>query len=96
MSSQQTRSFSRYASGTASAFLAERIRENSNLEIEWRWAAVQVTNINERRYCLERALFINPNNLETRRDLSKLAPELSRAGAPAPMIDAKRVSLLGS
>lgn len=95
MNGQKTRTFTRSTNGTPSAFLAERIRDNSNLELEWLWAAQQVSDLNERRYCLERALTINPNNAETRRTLRKFAPQPTPAEAPAS-VEIKRIPLLGS
>lgn len=56
-----------------SPFLAERIREDSNLEMEWLWAAGKVTDIREQLYCLERALHINPQSGEAQRQLKALA-----------------------
>jgi hypothetical protein len=55
-----------------STFLCERIYENSNYEIEWLWAASQVTVPEETIYCLERALYINANNRETQDKLYRL------------------------
>lgn len=58
-----------------SPFLRDIVREDSNHEMEWLWAANQVTAVQETRYCLERALYINPNNRDTQRALSKLAAQ---------------------
>lgn len=58
-----------------SAFFAERVRDNSNLEMEWLWAASEVTSPEEKRYCLLRALYINPDNRETQRALEVLDRE---------------------
>jgi hypothetical protein len=38
----------------------QAVADNVNLELEWLWLATQVTREEERRYCLERALYINP------------------------------------
>ena len=54
-----------------SAFLREQIQEDSNRERDWLWAASQVTHPEEIRYCLERVLYINPKNHDTRYALSK-------------------------
>lgn len=70
-------------------FLRERIHEDSNVEMDWLWAASEVTAVEEIRYCLERALYINPNNRETLQVLSSLAatpvptPAPSKSLAPA-------------
>src|SRR4051812_6696245 len=55
-----------------SAFLRDQVREDSNRELDWLWAAKQVTTAEEIRYCMERALYINPNNRQTQRALAKL------------------------
>jgi hypothetical protein len=55
-----------------SPFLREQVRENSNHELDWLWAAGQVTATEEIRYCLGRALYINPDNRDTQRSLAKL------------------------
>lgn len=95
MKKQHRPSVPSYAAGTPSAFLAERLREGSNVELDWLWAAEQVTDSGERRYCLERALYINPKNHETRSALSKLiAASMPVGGSTA--VRAKRIPLLGS
>ena len=57
-----------------SPLLRDQIREDSNHELDWLWAAEQVTMLEEIRYCLERALYINPTNHETQHALGKLSP----------------------
>ncbi len=52
-----------------SAFLEKRIQEDSNLEMEWLWAAWQITDRTERRYCLARALYINPDSQPAQQEL---------------------------
>ena len=47
-------------------------REDSNLEMDWLWLATQVTSDGERRYCLQRALAINPESRFARRGLVQL------------------------
>lgn len=54
-----------------STFLRDMVGEDSNHELDWLWAAGQVTAAEEIRYCLERALYVNPNNRDTQRALSK-------------------------
>jgi hypothetical protein len=58
-----------------SAFFAERLQENSNLEMEWLWAAGEVTSPEEKRYCLLRALYINPDNRDTQGALEAMERE---------------------
>jgi hypothetical protein len=55
-----------------SPLLREQLGEDSNCELDWLWAADQVTAAEEIRYCLERALYINPDNHKTQRALSDL------------------------
>ncbi len=45
------------------------LQEDSNVETNWLWAATQVTHSAEYRYCLERALYINPDNDVTQQAL---------------------------
>jgi len=63
-----------------SALLEKMVREDSSHEMDWLWASQQVINPDERRYCLARALYINPDNLETLALLQALTP----AAEPAP------------
>lgn len=51
---------------------AQALREDSNHEIDWLWTAAHLTDADQRRYCLERALAINPRNERARRDLARL------------------------
>jgi hypothetical protein len=52
-----------------SAVLAEMIRDGSNYEHEWLWAAQRVDDLQEKQYCLQRALYINPQSIDARRQL---------------------------
>ena len=68
---------------------AEALHGNSNLELDWLWYAANMTRDIERRYCLQRALEINPHSSLARSALAKLAPAdateapSSASGAPA-------------
>jgi len=62
-------------------FLRDQMCEDSNRELDWLWAAEQVIAVEEIRYCLERALYINPDNGDTRRALSKLVVQPANTGA---------------
>jgi hypothetical protein len=95
MTKQNRPSVPAYAVGTPSAFLAECLREASNVELDWLWAAAKVNDSSERRYCLERALYINPDNHATRRALSKLNAK-RRPADISPSVRVKRIQLLGS
>ena len=57
----------------AHALFARALRENSNQEQDWLWLSTMVTGEGELRYCLERALYINPHSEEARRELARLA-----------------------
>jgi hypothetical protein len=65
-----------------SPFLRDQLQQDSNYEIEWLWAASQVTHPDELRYCLERVLYINPNNHEAQHALSELVARLTQANEP--------------
>jgi hypothetical protein len=51
---------------------AEALRDDSNQELDWLWVYVQVTREDQRRYCLERALVINPKSELALRELAQL------------------------
>jgi hypothetical protein len=71
-----------------SAFLREQIQDDSNRELDWLWAASQVTHPEEIRYCLERVLYINPMNRDAQHTLSNwVAP---RAADEALAVNSSR------
>ena len=41
---------------------AQALRDESNRELDWLWVYIQLTDVQQRRYCLERALAINPKS----------------------------------
>jgi hypothetical protein len=51
---------------------AQALRDDSNQELDWLWAYVQVTREDQRCYCLERALAINPKSEIAQRELIQL------------------------
>ena len=51
---------------------AQALRDDSNQELDWLWAYMQVTREDQRRYCLERALAINPKSEVALRELAQL------------------------
>jgi len=55
-----------------SPLLASAVEDGSNLEMDWLWLATKVPAGNERRYCLLRALAINPASEIARRELQSL------------------------
>ncbi len=53
---------------------AQALKEDSNVELDWLWYAANMTDLAERRYCIERALAINPNSDLAKQALAKLPP----------------------
>ena len=49
-----------YGVKTLSPIILEAVAEGSNREHDWLWYAEQLSSAGERRYCWERALYINP------------------------------------
>jgi hypothetical protein len=47
----------------------QAIYDDSNLEMDWLWLATNVTSNSQRRYCLQRALRINPHSRPAKRRL---------------------------
>ena len=60
------------AAAYAARLFAQALHENSNLELDWLWYATNMTRDTERRYCLKRALEINPNSEMASGALAKL------------------------
>lgn len=56
----------------ADALFFQAIAESVNLEMEWLWLFTRVAREEERRYCLERALYINPHSDMARHELARL------------------------
>lgn len=77
MTAKYTRLIPQEVVAHPSAFFVERLLENSNLEMDWWWAAGEVTNPLERRYCLMRALAINPDNQSVAAELAALERTLA-------------------
>lgn len=53
--------------------------EDYNRALDWLWVESKVTRLEERLYCLRRALYISPDSDKLRRDLDKLLREKSRS-----------------
>jgi len=71
----------------SSSLFLQGLREDSNLELDWLWLATQLASQHEQRYCLLRALAINPHSELARRGLSLLPAFESSAvatGSPIP------------
>jgi hypothetical protein len=54
----------------AAQLFAQAVREESNLAMDWLWCAAQMTNPGARRYCIERALTLDPDSELARRALA--------------------------
>lgn len=61
------------AAERAAQLFARALQEDSNLERDWLWYATKMTSSAHQRYCLRRALEINPHSEAARRALAKLA-----------------------
>ncbi len=62
-----------------SPFFTKALIEDYNRELDWLWVESKVTKLEERIYCLRRALYISPRSEKLRRDLEKLLRENSRS-----------------
>src|SRR5215813_11210984 len=54
------------------------MRDDSNLAMDWLWLATQVTTDDRRRYCLRRALLIDPASKDTQQELAWLSRRTQR------------------
>ena len=61
------------AAERARQLFAQALQEDSRLELDWLWFASKMTSSAHQRYCLRRALEINPASETARRALAKLA-----------------------
>ena len=69
----------------ATHLFAQALHANSILELDWLWYAANMTGAAERRYCLNRALAINPHSSLVRSALAKLPKQPEAAGEIAPL-----------
>ena len=68
---------------------AQAVQDNSNLEFDWLWCAANMTSIANQRYCLLRALEINPDSKLAQRALAKLPQDaVAEAVASAALSNA--------
>lgn len=63
--------------------LLQIIKSEPNNEQAWLWMSVVVSE-DKRRYCLEKALSINPNNQQARQALAKLTQVEAKPTSPPP------------
>ena len=61
-----------FATARASRLFAQALHEDSNIEMDWLWYAANMTGHAERRYCINRALAINPQSSLARSALANL------------------------
>jgi tetratricopeptide (TPR) repeat protein len=54
--------------------LAQLVKQDPNNETAWLWLSVCVESAEQKRYCLNRVLGINPTNREARQALAQLEP----------------------
>jgi hypothetical protein len=66
------------AAARSAQLFAQALHEDSILEFDWLWYAANMTSSAHQRYCLRRALEINPASDMARRALAKLAMHENR------------------
>lgn len=59
-------------SAHAAELFVQALCDDSNYELDWLWLASHVVRDHERRYCLQRALHINPDSWVAKQELAKL------------------------
>jgi len=69
-----------FDSARATRLFVQALHENSNLELDWLWYAANMTRDSERRYCLNRALEINPHSDLAQSALAKLPRHAEASG----------------
>ena len=74
-----------FATARATRLFVQALHENSILEMDWLWYAANMTGDVERRYCLNRALAINPHSSLARSALAKLPKQPEAAGEIVPL-----------
>jgi len=73
-----------FATTRATQLFVQALHENSILELDWLWYAANMTRDIERRYCLKRALYINPDSMLAKSALAKLPKQAEMSGEIAP------------
>jgi hypothetical protein len=68
----------------AGRFIRDSLQLNPKNERAWLWLSGFVDSDEQRRYCLERVLALNPNNEIARVGLKKLSAESQEAERPTP------------
>jgi ABC-type antimicrobial peptide transport system ATPase subunit len=62
-----------------SAVIQQALQEDSNRAMDWLWYAEHITNASEKRYCLERALHIDPKNIQAAQQIKLLDAQQKRS-----------------
>lgn len=70
----------------SSALIQQALQEGSNHVMDWLWYAEEVTSDAERRYCFERALYIDPNNHEAIAGIKRLDAKQKRPAQPVASV----------
>jgi tetratricopeptide (TPR) repeat protein len=60
----------------AQQILSELVKSEPNNENAWLWLSACLTNVDHKKYCLNKALSINPNNQNTQKALAQLESTL--------------------
>jgi hypothetical protein len=74
-----------FATARATHMFAQALHENSNYELDWLWYAAHMIGAAERRYCIKRALAINPHSSLARSALANLPKPNAVAGEITPL-----------
>ena len=69
----------------AAHLFVQALHENSTIELDWLWYAANMTGAVERRYCINRALAINPHSSLARSALAKLPKQAQATSEVAPL-----------
>ncbi len=67
------------------ALLAQLLQQDPNNEAAWIWMSGTVEEIDQRRYCLEKALAINPANATAQAGLIRMGFQLPTVTPPTPL-----------
>ena len=78
----------------SSSLIQQALQEGSNHVLDWLWYAEEVTSDTERRYCFERALYIDPHNYEAIAGMKRLDAKQKRQAQAAPVANAKPIGKL--
>jgi hypothetical protein len=78
----------------SSSLIQQALQEGSNFVMDWLWYAEEVTSDAERRYCFERALYIDPNNHEANAGIKRLDAKQKRSAQAAPVANARPLGKL--